>query len=161
LGALGGCPAHPPSGPALDGTSTQRLEGRRPTACPPVSAPVQLQIVEAASRSGPDRPRTWARQRSENQRIVEGRRFRGRQRVYLSAVPGLRHPPSGLKKCSCFSKNHRNSVGPTRTEFKNHQFLEFKFKITKYVKLCKKLDQIVKALVEKSFQVSTILLDKI
>jgi hypothetical protein len=57
-----------------------------------------------------------------------------------------------------------NLTGSVRTEFKNRRFLEFKFdffeKIKKYGKnYVKKLDQILRTLEEKFFQISTILLD--
>jgi hypothetical protein len=50
-----------------------------------------------------------------------------------------------------------------RTELKNHQFLEFKFENLKKLKKnhVKKLDQILRTLVEKKIQILTILLDKI
>jgi hypothetical protein len=49
-----------------------------------------------------------------------------------------------------------------RTELKNHQFLEFKFEnLKKLKKSCKKLDQILRTLVEKKNQILTVLLDKI
>jgi predicted nucleic acid-binding protein len=52
------------------------------------------------------------------------------------------------------------------TELRNHQILEFKFKIFEKIKkiyknYVKKLDQIIRTLVKKKFQISTVLLDKI
>jgi hypothetical protein len=72
---------------------------------------------------------------------------------------------SGFKNTSDFSENRQNLVGSARTEFKNYRFLEFKFGNFKKIKnleiLYKKLDQILRTLVEKIIQISTILLDKI
>jgi hypothetical protein len=69
---------------------------------------------------------------------------------------------AGFKKSADFSENRRNLAGSARSKFKNQRFLEFKFRnIEKIGKLCKKLDQILRTLVEKFFQISTVLLDKI
>jgi hypothetical protein len=71
----------------------------------------------------------------------------------------------GLKKLADFFENRRNSAGSAGSDFKNRHFFKFKFgnfkKIKKSGKLCKKLDEILRTLVEKNFQISTILLDKI
>jgi hypothetical protein len=65
-----------------------------------------------------------------------------------------------------FFENHRNSAGLAMTELRNHQILEFKFKNFEKIKknyknYVKKLDQIIRTLVKKKFQISTVLLDKI
>jgi hypothetical protein len=57
-----------------------------------------------------------------------------------------------------------NLTGSVRTEFKNHRFLEFKFDFFEKIKnmeknYVKKLDQILRTLGEKFFQISTVLLD--
>jgi hypothetical protein len=70
---------------------------------------------------------------------------------------------AGLKKSTDFSKSHRNSAGSIESDFKNHRFLKFKFrnfrkKLENYVK---KLDEILRTSLEKKFQISTVLLDKI
>jgi hypothetical protein len=58
-----------------------------------------------------------------------------------------------VKKIGWFFKNHQNLVGSVGFEFKNQRFLEFKFrKIEKNLeKLCKKLYQILRILVENFF----------
>jgi hypothetical protein len=46
---------------------------------------------------------------------------------------------AGFKKSADFSENRRNLAGSARSKFKNHRFLEFKFRnIEKIGKLCKK-----------------------
>jgi hypothetical protein len=70
---------------------------------------------------------------------------------------------AGLKKLTDFSKNRQNSAGSVESDFKNHRFLKFKFENfgKKSRKLCKKLDEILRTSLEKKFQISAILLDKI
>jgi hypothetical protein len=69
----------------------------------------------------------------------------------------------GLKNRSIFLEIA--SAGSVGFDFKNHQSFELKFrnfeKIKKSGKLCKKLDKILRILMEKFFQISTVLLDKI
>jgi hypothetical protein len=69
-----------------------------------------------------------------------------------------------FKNATSFFENHQNSVGLAEFEFKNGWFLEFKFRIFEkiYRKICKKLDQILRTLVEIFFSNHrSVLLDKI
>jgi hypothetical protein len=70
-----------------------------------------------------------------------------------------------VKKYADFSEKRQNLMGSVGPDFKNRRFFELKFgnfeKNKKLEKLCKKLDEILRTLVEKNFQISTVSLDKI
>jgi hypothetical protein len=71
---------------------------------------------------------------------------------------------AGFKNAADFSENRQISAGSARTEFKIADFLNSNSKNSKkrnLEKLCKKVDKILRTLVEKNFQISTVLLDKI